>query len=133
MRRLRRRVGQRGAVLLLLAMIDLVYGGTMLPGNTAVSKTYAFADTIWPLPVWGAAWVLVGVVCMVQAFQDWDYIAYACAQLIKVMWATVGIAGWITHQIAYGQLTCVIWVGAAGIVCVVSRWAEPPDLHAGQA
>lgn len=126
--RVRARVGYRGAVLLLLAMIDFVYGGTMLPGVTSVSGTYRYADTILPLPLWGAGWVAVGVVCVVQALQSRDYIAFAAAQLIKVMWATVGIAGWLTGQIPYGQLTSVIWVGAAGIVLVVSRWSEPPTM-----
>lgn len=115
-----RRVGHRGAFLLFLALLDILYGlslhsvpGPIAPYNLGLS-------TYW----WGWTWVIVGVFLLWGVFLIRDKWHYAAAALIKAFWAAAMFEAWLTQGFTRGWVSGVIWLAFAGLVLVVSSWPE---------
>lgn len=123
------RVRHRGAVLLALAAIDLIYGVGMveMDAETRGLATYQYIGSVLPLPVWGGLWALVGVVCLVSAFRKSDRVAYMCAVYLKVFWGLTFLLGWILGEVPRGYVSTAIWLVFASVVLVVSTWPEPAE------
>jgi PAS domain S-box-containing protein len=75
--------------------------------------------------VWGALWLRVGVVCLVQAVMRQDRIAFSAAIAIKVAWSLVSALGWLTGELPRGYLSLAIWITFGGLVAVIGSWPEP--------
>lgn len=123
-------IGRRGATLLFLALVDLVFAYALLkigPRDVEASPSFRFAASVAPLPLWAALWAGVGVVCTVQAFQRVDRFAFAAASLIKVAWCLVQALGWLLGEIPRGYLGSVVWLGFAGFIQVIAGWRENED------
>lgn len=123
-----RRVGRRGAVLLWLAILDLIYGLSLAhpPPEAARSASTQFFAHLMPLPAWGALWLGTGVVCLIGAFQRRDRWAYACATALKVLWGAVCLLGWMLAGLSRGWVSAAIFLPMAVLVLVISTWPEPP-------
>ncbi|MFI6883355.1 hypothetical protein [Streptosporangium canum] len=121
------RIGRRGASLLFLALLDVVYALSLLgaPPETRASPGIAFLMLLLPLPVWAAVWGAVGALCLVQAFLRTDRMAFAAASLLKVAWGTVYLLGWALGDVPRGYVTATIWLGFAAWVAIISGWREP--------
>lgn len=122
-------LGHRGAILLVLAVIDLAYGLSLVtPSHEAVS-----ADSIiWrqhyaPTWVWGIGWISVAVVLAVYAFRHNDAVGYAAAIGWKVAWGATTFASWAFGGVERGWLAAIIWLVFAGMVVIISDWPEPPE------
>jgi hypothetical protein len=126
MMRVLRRVGRRGASLLFVSLLDIVYAVSLLtiPPESRGSPGIAFLELLLPLPVWAAIWAAVGLTCMVQAFMVSDRIAFAVASLLMVVWGTVYLLGWALGEIPRGFVSAVIWLGFAGWLAIISGWRE---------
>lgn len=127
------RVGRRGAVLLFLALLDIVYSVGLynpLPEIKQSASTQFLAD-IMPLAAWASLWLGVGVVLLLGAFLRHDRWAYAIAVGFKTLWGTVNLLGWAIAGVDRGWLSAAIWLAFGGIVLMISAWPEPPkDLFA---
>lgn len=121
--RFAQRIGRRGASLLFFALLDLVYGWSLvLPEKaTKASPLFVYLARVVPLGVWGLAWVLVGVVLLVSAFVADDRAAFGLAAFWKVLWGLLTLASGIPRAYA----GAVIWVALAGFILVLSGWPEP--------
>lgn len=128
-RRILRRVGRRGAALLVFAFIDVVIGWSLVDPSTrketAALPTYAAVQQAAPLPVWGALWLAVAVVCTVYAFRWRDAPAYACAIAIKLVWAGGFLGSWAFYGAYRGWLGAATWGVVAALVYLISGWPEP--------
>lgn len=125
-----KRVGRRGAFLLWLAMLDLVYGWSMLnpTPRSLTNPTTEFLVQVLPLWVWGSLWMLVGGVCVVYAFRFSDALGFAAAMMLKTLWGMLFLIGWIVVDVERGYLSAVIWLSFAGLMALVVPWAD--DLKA---
>jgi hypothetical protein len=125
-RRLRHRVGHRGACLLFFAMVDLVYGAILLVDRPNPGTTLSHIAANWPpMPVWGVAWIGVGLLCLIQAFMKDDRAGMVGAMAIKFSWGAAhfwAVADGVDRALA----GAVIWTMAIGLVAVVAHWQEPP-------
>lgn len=126
--RIRRRVGVRGEFLLALALIDLVqcYRLSFPSQETLASVTTQFLATLLPLPVWGAIWGAVGVLCLVQAFQLADRWAFSAASMLKVAFALAHIAAWASG-VPQAWWSVAIWLVFARVVHVMAKVPERPE------
>lgn len=123
------RVRHRGAILLALAAIDLIYGVGMIEADaeTRGLATYRYIGSVLPLPWWGGLWAAVGIVCLVSAFRKGDRIAYGCAVGLKVFWGLTFLLGWTLGEVPRGYVSTAIWLVFACVVLVVSTWPEPAE------
>ncbi|MGK5737284.1 hypothetical protein [Micromonospora sp. URMC 103] len=124
---LRRRVGHRGSALLFLAFVDFVYCYRLLfPSHDDQNGAWlSFLAGILPLWVWGALWGGVGLVCLSQASQRRDSIAFASAIGIKVLWASLSLASGLLGDVEVWFINAVIWTAFAGFVGIIASWPEP--------
>jgi hypothetical protein len=128
LRALRTRIGRRGASLLFLALLDVVYGAGLayIQDLGRVAATYRFIADVAPLEVWAAAWFLVAAICLVQAFAIRDQLAFGAAVALKVTWGGVTLLGWLLHNVPRGYVSATIWLAFAGWLFIISGWTEVP-------
>jgi hypothetical protein len=135
-RRVGRRIGRRGAFLLFLAVLDLLYSFSLAhpPAESLRSPTVVFIGDVLPLEAWAALWASVGVVCLVGAFGRKDRWAFAAAMFLKVLWGGTFLAGWLIAGLDRGWVSAGIWLPMAVLVYIIATWAEPPvtvAIHTG--
>ncbi|MEV7013259.1 hypothetical protein [Streptosporangium sp. NPDC051022] len=127
MRHLRHRIGIRGEFLLALALLDVCQCVRLCwpSPDTAASPTSQFLSSLLPLPVWGAAWGVVGVLCLVQAFQCRDGWAFAAASSLKVSWALANGAAW-AWGVPQAWWSVIIWLAFARVVHILAKVPDQP-------
>jgi hypothetical protein len=120
------RVGRRGASLLFLALVDIVYAYSLydVTPESRSNPGLVFLAALLPLTVWAAAWTAVGLVCAVYAFARADRLAFAAASLLKVLWGTLYLLGWALGVVPRGYVAAVLFLGFAGFVQVIAGWME---------
>lgn len=121
------RLGFRGAVLLILATVDLLYGWSLLHPTAEQLRTSAFEfrSHLLPTEAFGVMWMTVGVVLIFQALADNDRVGYTIAITIKVVWAFIAFASFVTGKVQQGWVSCAIWMAVAAMAMVISGWPEP--------
>lgn len=122
------RVGRRGAFLLFLALLDFVYGWSLVyPTPRSLNNpTSMFLVEVLPLGVWACVWLVVGAVCLVFAFSFRDAPGFAAAMALKSMWGLLFLIGWLVADVERGYLSAVVWLAFAGLIALVVPW--PDDL-----
>jgi hypothetical protein len=121
-------IGRRGASLLFLALLDLVFGFSLAaPAPEALrSPTAVFISGVAPLWFWALLWTTVGLLCLVGAFIHRDRVAFAAAVSVKVLWGSLYLAGWATGGLDRGWAAAVIWLPMAAWIAIISGWPEKP-------
>lgn len=122
------RVGRRGYFLLFLALLDAVYGASLLnpTPRSLDNPTTQFLLRVLPLPAWACVWLLVGAICLVSAFRFNDAAGFAAAMGLKTLWGSLFLIGWVVADVERGYLSAVIWLAFAGLLALVVPW--PDDL-----
>lgn len=122
-----RRIGRRGAVLLILAAVDVGVGWSYIaPTDEARRAQNAmWREEFAPSWVWGALWLVVAVCCLYAAFAKRDGIGFIPAVTLKLVWATLELTGWISGAINQGYRPALIWLGFALLILVVAGLREP--------
>lgn len=120
-------VGRRGEFLLFLALLDLLYGLSLLrPAPQARrSPTTGFLAEVMPLPCWALLWLAVGAVCLAGAFVVRDRVSFAAAAGLKVLWGSLFLVGWLAGVVERGWVSAVIWLVFALVVVRLASWPEP--------
>lgn len=135
----RRRVGRRGGVLLILALLDIGIGFSFIDPTyeQRVAQSAMWREEIvpggWP---WGALWLAVAVVCLCAAFSSHgvaqnrpgmprDTFGFMTAVALKLLWATLELTGWIAGEIDQGYRPSLIWLGYALLIIWIAGLQEP--------
>ncbi|MEV6633868.1 hypothetical protein AB0M54_24265 [Actinoplanes sp. NPDC051470] len=128
MRRLRQRVGRRGAALLFFALLDLVYCFALLNPPQPLTATYVWMTTLTPLWVCALCWGAVGMLCLVSAFLEQDTPAFVGAVALKIGWGLFTLFGWMADAVDRGYVSAVIWLAFAAFVYLIAGGipAAPP-------
>jgi hypothetical protein len=131
-RALAHRVGRRGYFLILLCVVDAIYGWRMVqpesPGQADQNRY--LADVLWidnrevSLWIWASIWWLAGAVCLFNAFRRQDRWGFGFAFGLKVIWVVGNaLAGLNGMPGAYTR--CVVWAFIASVVLMIANWSEP--------
>lgn len=122
MRWLAKHVGRRGAFLAFLALLDYLYGYSIL--STPVPQRRL--DLFLPFHVWGIIWIAVGIVCTTGVFMRFDFLQFMAASAIKIAWSLIYVKLWLADNVPRSWVSSVIWAAFAFTVVLVSGWPEPP-------
>ena len=123
------RVGRRGAFLLFLALVDFIYGYSIL---LIANPVWSRIDLFLPSVAWGIIWIAVGFICLVQAFFTIDRLAYSLAVGTKVVWSLAMFSSWVfTGTNPVGWVSGTLFLGFAAITSIVSYWPEHRDFNLG--
>lgn len=127
----RRRIGRRGASLMIFGVVDIAYGWSLLDplsrASALESLSYRLLFLWIPAGAWAALWLGVAAVCFIQACCVEDRAAFGCAIGIKVMWALGLYGSWVVYDAPRAWSAAVVWIVLACLVSIISGWPEPPD------
>lgn len=120
-------VGRRGAILLILAIVDVAYGSSLIgPSSDSLgSAAIAWRQHFAPLWVWGGVWLVVAAILIVSAFLRNDAIGYFAAIGLKISWSLTTLASWVFGGVERGWLSAIVWMVVAAMVWVIAGWPEP--------
>jgi fatty acid desaturase len=127
----RSKLGYRGSFLLTLAVLDLLYGWSLInPSPEQLrSSAYEFRSHLLPTEAFGMVWIVVGIVLAMQAWIQKDRVGFTLAIAIKMVWAFIAFASFATGKVDQGWVSCAIWLIFAAMTIVVSGWPEPIRSH----
>jgi hypothetical protein len=115
------RIGRRGATLLFLAVLDVLYGYSQL-ATEAPARAF---DLLLPWEVWGWIWIGAGLFIATGIFARQDWPQFTVAAGLKLCWGLLFIRVWLIDDVARGWVSVVIWLCFALFVVVVAGWPEP--------
>lgn len=118
--------GRRGAFLIFLAILDMVYAWALY--KYATPQEAAVNALLLPWQVWAPIWGSVGLVCLGSAFLKKDRIAFSLAAALKFAWGGVSFIQWMRNLEPNGWLSTVVWVAFSATVLIISSWPEPAPL-----
>jgi hypothetical protein len=123
----RRRIGRRGAVLLILAAVDVGVGWSFISPTeeAARAQNAVWRDGLAPSWFWGGLWIVVGACCLAAAFLRKDSLGFVPAVCLKAVWSALELTGWMNGAIHQGYRPALIWAGVAGIVFATAGLREP--------
>ncbi|MGW0599972.1 hypothetical protein ACWD11_22850 [Streptomyces sp. NPDC002776] len=128
-RLLTRRLGRRGALLTMKGTIATLYGSGQLAEPVRDTSGLRLLLKLWPLEVWGWAWITAGAIALVCAWlpprRDWP--GFLAVWAITAPWSmSYLVAWWPLDDNQRGWVAALIF-GAFGAVCLVAiGWDEPP-------
>jgi|SRR5690242_7763832 len=117
---LARRIGYRGSFLAFLAILDYLYGYSLL----ITPKSQHVDYLILPWNAWIAIWLSMGVILSFGVFAKRDRVHFGLAAAVKVLWAAA------LANLAFFRHMTAVWPSAvifgcfAGLVVIVSWWPE---------
>ena len=121
-RRVMWRIGFRGAFLGFLAILDYLYGLSLI----IAPKSQHITNLILPWNAWIAVWFTMGVILSFGIFAKRDRVHFGLATGVKVLW-TLALANLaIFHRMSAIWPSVVIFGCFAGLVFIVSWW---PEVH----
>lgn len=130
-RRIYKQLGHRGLFMLLLGVVQVIYGvGLLSAADTKPSKLHWWPGSVgqlggFPLSMWGTLWCVIGGLCLVTAPTRADRISYAAAVLLNFGWAIFATQRWIATGEAGAWAPAVIYTGIGVGVFLVAGWPEP--------
>ncbi|MEU5976400.1 hypothetical protein [Streptomyces sp. NPDC047315] len=128
LRRARSRLGRRGAYLVCLGTVWVLYGAGLLVQPVPDTRGLRHVLALAPMDVWAWCWIVAGVVAVVAAWKptgrDWP--GFAALTVMLVLWALSYAAAWAGGEYSRGWIAAAIWAAVGAGCAVVAGWPEPP-------
>jgi hypothetical protein len=127
LKRLDRRIGYRGTFLSFFALLDYLYGFSLIypPDEAKRSPSARFLAEVIPLEAWGTIWILVAIILTIGVFAERDRWAFTAATGLKMLWGMTYLVGWALFHLDRGWVSAVIWLVLAAVMLRISGWPEP--------
>lgn len=128
LRRLRRQLGRRGAILSCYGLVWILYGFAQITTPQPDQRGLHILLKIMPLERWGWAWIVAGLVAVVCAWAPpgRDAAAFLLLPLIVVPWMSSYLITWLLGDYPRGWVAAAVWAVITVPVLVVAGWPEPP-------
>lgn len=118
---IRGQVGRRGAFLAFLALLDILYGYSIL----TIMATPPRLHLLLTYEQWGWAWLGVGVALLPGVFVRRDRFYYGLAAFLMAAWGGAWVDVWVSDPATLrAWVSVLVWFSFAGLVLVVSTWPE---------
>lgn len=128
LRRLRRRLGRRGALLTCLGALYLLYGYGLLIEPLAVNPSLSLLLDLWPIRVWAWLWVGAGCAAVACAWlpSGRDWVGFTALYPVAAAWGFSSLVSWWPRgDNPRGWIGAAVWVVLGGVITVGAGWAEP--------
>jgi hypothetical protein len=127
-RRLRKRLGRRGRVLLAFGIMQTAYGVQIAFDPRYGQVRGVGVLTHWlPMSYWGALWMTCGTVAIAMAWEiraSHDTWGYAALTAPMLLWSGANLVAWISRDYPQAYTSCCTWGAMVYIAMVVNRWPE---------
>lgn len=125
--KLRHQVGYRGALLLAVGVLDILYGlGLAFPDSTtARSPQFHYYDQVGSPDLWAGVWIAAGLVLIGHSFVREDSFAYTVAVVLKGWWVIFHLIGQFTEP-GYSR-AWVLSLFSLGLGLVMFMEASRPE------
>ena len=115
------RAGRRGAFLLFLAVLDGLYGYSLL----VTPSPQRAQDFLLPWEAWAGIWLGTGAVCLSGVFARRDKAQFTAAVTLKLAWGLLYAQLWLAGAVPRAWVAALVWLAFAAAVFLVSGWPEP--------
>lgn len=126
--RLAHRVGRRGAILLLIGGLVLMYGAGQLAQPIPDQRGIRLMLLVMDLTYWSWTWIVAGALAIVCAFRregrDWP--GFTGLWLATVPWSMSFLASWWPlGDNPRGWISAAIFAAFGAVPLVIIGWDEP--------
>jgi hypothetical protein len=115
-----RRIGHRGAFLILLGLSFILYGLGIYQWPDADRHV----DLFLPYLNWAYIWIATGGFAILFAFSKRDKWAFAVTSLVSAWWALRWLHVWIVEHYSAALFPAGTWILISCIIVVVSTWPD---------
>lgn len=131
-RRLRKRLGRRGRILLAFGGMQVLYGyGIASDPRYGVVRGVGVLTHMWglrvPMSVWGGVWMVCGTIAMAMAWEiraSRDTWGYAALTLPMLLWSGANFVAWATQEYPQAWTSVATWGAFVYIAMLINRWPE---------
>jgi len=128
LRRLRRRLGRRGASLLLFGALYLLYGYGLLVEPLISTVSFQILVDLWPVDVWAWLWICSGLVAVLSAWlpQGRDWLGFTALYPIAMAWGLASFVSWWPRgDNPRGWVGAAVWCVIGGLITKDAGSPEP--------
>ena len=116
------RVGRRGSYLIFLALLDILYGYSII---IQTGPLFTQVDLYLSDKMWGLIWIAAALIIFVNAFLRMDRVGYVVATVLKFVWGTLMAWAWaVQPNDPRGWAAAVIWFAFGILTAIVANWPE---------
>lgn len=128
LRRLKRKLGRRGAILTCYGAVWTLYGTAQLLTPSSDQRGLGVLLNIAPLTAWACAWIVAGLIALACAWAPpgRDAPAFLALPLVVVPWMASYLVTWAMGDFPRGWVAAAVWTAITVPVLVVAGWPEPP-------
>lgn len=127
-RRLRKRLGRRGRILLAFGGMQILYGwGIARDPRYGVVRGVGVLTHLLPMPVWGFLWMACGTVAVAMAWEirsSRDTWGYAALTFPMLVWSGANLVAWATQEYPQAWTSVATWGAFVYIAMMINRWPE---------
>ena len=127
-----RRTGRRGAVLLVLGVVDLAYGLAIVSTLTRWHRTalvwwpVSQAEVLYiPTRAWGVIWIFVGSFLLAGALARVDSLFFAVEVLLKTAWGLAALLYFLDGGLGLWAVG-IVHIGMAVLAVIAAGWRDQP-------
>lgn len=126
-RRLWRRLGRKGALVVLFGFMFTIYGLALcMPARGGVPEVLAAALWLAPLPVWSSAWMAVGLTGIVSAVCRRLDVAFTVLVGMPLVWSLLGLGSWALFGADRAWVLAALFAPWSAALALCSGLLEPP-------
>jgi hypothetical protein len=123
LRRLKERIGHRGAFLALLGLAYIFYGLRLY-----VEPAFTNENLLLSIHAWVYVWIVTGGFIFLRAFSKHDRYAFMLATFIGGWWSGRWFYIWIYHHVSVAWPESFLWFMITLAIFTISSWSEKTEV-----
>lgn len=127
-RRISKRLGRRGRILLAFGTMQVLYGVSIVSDpRYGVVRGVGVLTHMRPMSFWGAIWITCGAIALAMAWQirsSRDTWGYGAVTVPMALWSGANFIAWVSSAYPQAWTSVITWGAFVYIAGTVNRWPE---------